>query len=111
MTDMKLRVELISEVEKEECIDLIAEYFYHEGDIERFVEDFSVEKYKENIGELWSILLVSGLSFGVRNEVNELVGVSFSFDVTLGPLTQLMTQTNPVVRIMNFIASVEKPIM
>jgi hypothetical protein len=111
MTDMKLRVELISVDEKEECIDLIAKYFYHEGDIERFVEDVSVEKYRENIGELWTILLESGLSFSVRNEHDEMVGVSLSFDVTLGPLTQHMTQTNPVVRIMNFIASVEKPIM
>lgn len=105
---LKLVAEPIDHLEKEVCIQLLATSFFKKSDLDHYVPGLEQEHYEELIRGMWDSAVKQGLSFMVKNEDGEIVGVSLNFDVEDHPESN---SRGPLKEIIEFFDSIEKPIM
>ena len=91
--DEKLLAEPLSHSSQNECIQLLATCFLEKCDMSKCLADLNINHYQEVFESIWRTLIEKRFSFLVRNEKEEIVGVSVSFDAVDNPD---LTTENPL---------------
>lgn len=108
-SDMKLIAEPLNSSKQEECIQVLASSFYNKADLDKFLPNLKMEHYLEILGDMWSAAIKNGLSFMVKNDKGELVGVALNFDAVDEP--EIKAPNNPLVATFDFLEFIEKPVV
>lgn len=108
VADMTLTCEPLDELQQNQCIELLSTCFYKKADLDQFLPNLKLEHYYEALVPLWSVAIKSGLSFMVKTEKGELVGVALNFDVENEPEVNIK---NPLEATFEFLEAIEGPIM
>lgn len=107
-TDMELVRKPLDDSEKELCMNLLAQSFYTKSEIDQFLPNLKFDHYIEVLSQMWEKASRNGLSFMVKNENSDLVGVSLNFDAKDEP--EVVTD-NPLKIIFDFLDSIETPVL
>lgn len=108
VTNMKLVREPLDQLQREECIRLLATSFLHKADIDKFIPGLKLEHYVEVFDSMWDVAIRNELGFMVKTAEGDLVGVALNFDVLDEPP---ITITNPLAAAFDFLEFVEHPVM
>ena len=108
MIKMKMVTEPLNSLEKDVCIQLIAKSFLAKADLDQYLPNLKLEHYVEILNGMYDAALRQGLSFMVKNENGELVGVALNFDAEDHPEVKT---NNPLGTIFEFLDSIEKPLL
>lgn len=104
---MDLVREPIDNLEKNDCLRLLATSFLHKGDLDKYL-DLKVENYLQILDGMWEAAINRSLSFMAKYENGDLLGVSLNFDLT----DELeVRRDNPLRTIFEFLDFIEKPLM
>lgn len=107
-SDLTLVNEPLDHLEQDQCIKLLAASFFNKADLDRFITGLKIEHYYEILGAVWEVAIKKGLSFMVKTEKGDLIGVSLNFDADDEPE---FTVNNPLETTMEFLGSIETPVM
>lgn len=110
ITERPLTLEPLDEIEKEECLELIAQCFFHKSDMDKFLTGLKIEHYKEIINKMWDKLVELGCSFKVKDDQGNIIGVSLAFDLMDEPEVGEL-EGNVLITIFEFLDFVERPLM
>lgn len=107
-SDLILVNEPLDHLEQPQCIKLLSASFFHKADLDKFLPGLKIEHYYEILGAVWDAAIKEGLSFMVKTEKGDLVGVSLNFDAEDEPELKI---NNPLKATMEFLEHIEGPIM
>lgn len=106
--DKKLLREPINIIEKDACIEIIAQSFLHKADLDQYIPDVKKEYYYEFLSPIWEFMIQKELSFMVKDDQGKLIGVSLNFDAHDEPS---IVPKNALIVTFDFLNSLETPIM
>lgn len=107
-SDLTLVNEPLDHLEQDQCIKLLSASFFNKADLDKFIPGLKIEHYYEILGAIWETAIKKGLSFMVKTEKGDLLGVSLNFDAEDEPELQV---NNPLEITMEFLGSIETPVM
>lgn len=108
LSGMTMKREELDHVEKDACIQLLANCFLKKSDIDHLLPNLTLLHYTEILNSIWDVLVQQGLSFKVKNEKEDLLGVSLNFDASQQPKFKT---SNPWTTILDFWETIEKPLV
>ncbi|KAL1137996.1 hypothetical protein AAG570_009691, partial [Ranatra chinensis] len=104
----QLKLEMVSEKHKTDIYRIITDSFYEKADLERWIEPpILKEDYTDLLDKLWEPLVEKNLSFVVKSEVDEVVGVTMNFDAHDEPEVNISSR---LLIVFNFLEYLEGPI-
>ncbi|KAG4065477.1 hypothetical protein HA402_009038 [Bradysia odoriphaga] len=93
---------------KNQTIEIITSSFFEKADLEQWLKpDILFTDYGDIIEEIWELMVEKDLSFVVKDENNQIIGVALNFDARDEPE---LTVTSKMIIVFEFLEHVEGPI-
>ena len=108
MSHMALVSEPIDNIEKEAVIDLLGMHFLNKHDLDTMMPNMKLEHYKEALQSIWDNLIEQNLSYMVKTDQGEIIGVALNFDCINEPSIKI---NNPLEITYRFLESIEHPVL
>nr|BDT05249.1 ebony protein [Gryllus bimaculatus] len=104
----KYYAEYLSEEHKKDVYSIISGSFYEKADLEQWLmPDIQRSDYVELLDKLWIPLVEKELSFAVKSENGDIVGVAFNFDAYDEPPVEIDSKLNIIF---DFLEYLEGPV-
>ncbi|KAJ6640252.1 Mycosubtilin synthase subunit C [Pseudolycoriella hygida] len=105
---MKLSAAPLALHHKNQTIEIITSSFFEKADLEQWLKpNILFTDYGDIIEELWERIVEKDLSFVVKDEDNQIIGVALNFDARDEPE---LTVTSKLIIVFEFLEHVEGPI-